>query len=68
MGTSQSMANATNETDYEYDEGEYNVTVDYDPLESMRYYDWVELGPVLVVYTLTFLLGFAGECKSNFKK
>ncbi|XP_046477360.1 galanin receptor type 1 [Neodiprion pinetum] len=40
-----------NETDY----GDYDVDF------SFNYFDWVELAPALVVYSLTFFLGLAGN-------
>ncbi|XP_012270260.1 QRFP-like peptide receptor [Orussus abietinus] len=48
------MSNNTNETEDDY-------FLDYDVNESLSHFDWAELGPVLVVYTLTFCLGLAGN-------
>lgn len=46
------MSNETNATD---------DFLDYDINESFSHFDWAELGPVLVVYSLTFFLGLIGE-------
>lgn len=46
------MSNKTNATD---------DFLDYDINESFSRFDWAELGPVLVVYSLTFFLGLIGE-------
>lgn len=45
------MSNQTNTTDF----------IDYDLNESFSHFDWEELAPVLVVYSLTFFLGLVGE-------
>lgn len=49
------MSNKTNAT---------NDFLDYDITESFSHFDWTELGPVIVVYSLTFCLGLIGECSS----
>lgn len=46
-------SNSTNGTDFP----------DYDINDSFSHFEWAELAPVLVVYTLTFFLGLIG--KSN---
>ncbi|KAK9307064.1 hypothetical protein QLX08_002407 [Tetragonisca angustula] len=46
------MSNKTNATD---------DFLDYDINESFSRFDWAELGPVLVVYSLTFFLGLIGN-------
>lgn len=42
-----------------------NVTLDpyldYDVEESLDHYDWSELAPALVVYSITFILGLTGK-------
>lgn len=48
------MPNETNATD---------DFIDYDINDSLSHFDWAELGPVLVVYSLTFFLGLIGERK-----
>lgn len=48
------MSNETNATD---------DFLDYDINDSLSHFDWAELGPVLVVYSLTFFLGLIGERK-----
>ncbi|XP_033186772.2 QRFP-like peptide receptor isoform X1 [Bombus vancouverensis nearcticus] len=45
------MSNQTNTTDF----------IDYDLNESFSHFDWEELAPVLVVYSLTFFLGLVGN-------
>ncbi|XP_060828422.1 QRFP-like peptide receptor isoform X3 [Bombus pascuorum] len=45
------MSNQTNTTDF----------IDYDLNESFSHFDWEELAPVLVVYSLTFFLGLIGN-------
>ena len=47
-------SNGTNVTDFP----------DYDINDSFSHFEWAELAPVLVVYTLTFFLGLIG--KSNY--
>ncbi|KAG7210799.1 hypothetical protein KM043_012290 [Ampulex compressa] len=49
------MPNETNITE------DYDDYYDYDINESFSYFDWTELGPVLVVYSLTFFLGLIGN-------
>lgn len=34
---------------------------DYDVNDSFSHFEWAELAPVLVVYTLTFFLGLVGK-------
>lgn len=51
------MSNETNATD---------DFLDYDINDSLSHFDWAELGPVLVVYSLTFFLGLIGEWKYTF--
>ncbi|KAG6794587.1 QRFP-like peptide receptor isoform X1 [Apis mellifera caucasica] len=46
------MSNETNATD---------DFLDYDINDSLSHFDWAELGPVLVVYSLTFFLGLIGN-------
>ncbi|XP_076679790.1 pyroglutamylated RF-amide peptide receptor isoform X5 [Andrena cerasifolii] len=46
------MSNKTNAT---------NDFLDYDITESFSHFDWTELGPVIVVYSLTFCLGLIGN-------
>ncbi|XP_043785662.1 QRFP-like peptide receptor isoform X3 [Apis laboriosa] len=46
------MPNETNATD---------DFLDYDINDSLSHFDWAELGPVLVVYSLTFFLGLIGN-------
>ncbi|KOC68526.1 Pyroglutamylated RFamide peptide receptor [Habropoda laboriosa] len=46
------MSNETNATD---------DFLDYDINESFSHFDWAELGPVVVVYSLTFFLGLIGN-------
>ncbi|OAD54970.1 Galanin receptor type 1 [Eufriesea mexicana] len=46
------MSNETNAT---------NDFLDYDINESFSHFDWAELAPVLVVYSLTFFLGLIGN-------
>lgn len=48
------MSNETNATD---------DFLDYDINDSLSHFDWAELAPVLVVYSLTFFLGLIGERK-----
>lgn len=45
------IANDTNTTDFP----------DYDINDSFSHFEWGELAPVLVVYSLTFILGLVGE-------
>lgn len=45
------VANDTNATDFP----------DYDINDSFSHFEWAELAPVLVVYSLTFILGLVGE-------
>lgn len=45
------QSNSTNVTDFP----------DYDINESFSHFEWAELAPVLVVYTLTFFLGLIGK-------
>lgn len=45
------MSNETNTTD----------DYDYDINESFSQFDWSELAPILVIYSLTFFLGLIGE-------
>lgn len=50
------MSNATEDPDYyDYD----NFT--YDEFESFSTFDWAELGPSLVVYAVTFVVGILGN-------
>ncbi|XP_024941377.1 QRFP-like peptide receptor isoform X2 [Cephus cinctus] len=46
-------SNITNDTEDEF--------IDYDVNESLSHFEWIELAPVLVVYTLTFCLGLTGN-------
>lgn len=34
---------------------------DYDMNESLSHFEWLELAPMLAIYSLTFLLGLSGE-------
>ena len=45
------QSNSTNVTDFP----------DYDINDSFNHFEWAELAPVLVVYTLTFFLGLIGK-------
>lgn len=45
------QSNSTNVTDFP----------DYDINDSFSHFEWAELAPVLVVYTLTFFLGLIGK-------
>lgn len=45
------VVNDTNTTDFP----------DYDINDSFSHFEWAELAPVLVVYSLTFILGLVGE-------
>lgn len=45
------QSNKTNITDFP----------DYDINDSFSHFEWAELAPVLVIYTLTFFLGLIGE-------
>ncbi|KMQ95688.1 pyroglutamylated rfamide peptide receptor-like protein [Lasius niger] len=45
------VVNDTNATDFP----------DYDINDSFSHFEWAELAPVLVVYSLTFILGLVGE-------
>ncbi|EGI68606.1 hypothetical protein G5I_02707 [Acromyrmex echinatior] len=45
------QSNSTNVTDFP----------DYDINDSFNHFEWAELAPVLVVYTLTFFLGLIGN-------
>lgn len=49
-------SNDTNATNNDYD-------YDYDINDSYSHFDWEELAPVLIVYSLTFILGLAGKLR-----
>jgi len=50
------ITNDTNATDY----------LDYDINDSFSHFEWGELAPVLVVYSLTFILGLVGEFNRSY--
>lgn len=50
------ITNDTNATDYP----------DYDINDSFSHFEWGELAPVLVVYSLTFILGLVGEFNRSY--
>jgi len=52
-------ANVSDDADWDLQQG--TPMPDYDWNETMYYYDWAELAPPLVVYSLTLLLGLAGN-------
>lgn len=52
--SSTNMTNSSNMTNFP----------DYDVNESFSHFEWAELAPVLVVYTLTFFLGLVGKFNS----
>lgn len=59
MSTTEEMddvTNDTNATDY----------LDYDINDSFSHFEWGELAPVLVVYSLTFILGLVGEFNRSY--
>ena len=55
----ESTQNHTNLNISEEEEYEY---YDYDIEESFLTFDWSELGPSLVVFGLTFIIGILGNC------
>lgn len=55
QSNSTSITNSSNITNFP----------DYDVNDSFSHFEWAELAPVLVVYTLTFFLGLIG--KFNFQ-
>ena len=52
--TQNHTLNISEEEEYEY--------YDYDIEESFLTFDWSELGPSLVVFGLTFIIGILGNC------
>lgn len=50
------ITNDTNATDFP----------DYDINDSFSHFEWGELAPVLVVYSLTFILGLVGEFNRSY--
>uniref|UniRef100_A0A1B6EG53 G-protein coupled receptors family 1 profile domain-containing protein n=1 Tax=Clastoptera arizonana TaxID=38151 RepID=A0A1B6EG53_9HEMI len=52
MTSSTSMVNLTSSNELEYD---------YDFTESWNYFDWKELTPALIVYTVTMVIGIIGN-------
>jgi hypothetical protein len=55
LTTAITMENSSNTTDFP----------DYDMNESLSHFEWSELAPMLAIYSLTFLLGLAGEFFSS---
>lgn len=49
------MSNATPTDDTDFD---------YDIDESLGTFNWAELAPVLVVYSITFFIGLIGELRN----
>lgn len=59
MTNVQNSDNLTNTNDT-LDFGDYDIT------ESFNIFNWKELGPLLIFYSLTFFLGLIGESEKQF--